>query len=360
MWSRWVQSQVTVPGHHEPDAFVSAVLRAACESGASVVLPAMDESIACLRPWRDVIEEHTALALANEPALAIATNKARTLETAAAAGLAVPVSVPICDEASLAAALDAIGFPAVVKPAVPWSRDNDAARAISKDVLSEAEALLLASEFWTSGVPCMLQEWVGGRREAVALFRAGRQVLAEFAYASERTWPVLGGCCVVRESIALPPDLRAAARDLADAIDLDGYCLAEFRRDRLGRPVLMEVNPRLTGSVELAVRSGVDFPLMTWLWAIGSPIARVSSYRIGTRMRWFAGDLRWLAETMRRQGRPDSVTRRKAVGMFLGDFCRPSAYDCVDLSDPGPVLAEVGLVMKGIWRGARSTGARRA
>ena len=48
-------------------------------------------------------------------------------------------------------------------------------------------------------------------------------------------------------------------------MDLDGCSVVEYRRDREGMPVLMEVNPRMAGSVGLAVTCGVDFPgLLRW------------------------------------------------------------------------------------------------
>ena len=50
----------------------------------------------------------------------------------------------------------------------------------------------------------------------------------------------------------MPSDSKAAAVSLIDAIDLEGYSHVEFRRDADGRPLLMEVNARLSGSIELA------------------------------------------------------------------------------------------------------------
>jgi hypothetical protein len=45
----------------------------------------------------------------------------------------------------------------------------------------------------------------------------------------------------------------------------------------------MEINPRLSASVEVAVRAGVDFPYLLYQWANGDPIDHVEYYRVG---RW--------------------------------------------------------------------------
>src|SRR5262249_57229778 len=96
--------------------------------------------------------------------------------------------------------------------------------------------------------------------------------------------------------------VRAAAR-LVDAMELEGYAEIEFRRDAAGRAALMEVNPRLSASVEIAVRAGVDFPLLLHRWASGASLAASNGYRVGLRMRWLGGDLRLLAEAAAHGGR---------------------------------------------------------
>ncbi len=59
---------------------------------------------------------------------------------------------------------------------------------------------------------------------------------------------------------------------LVKAIGLDGLCEVEFRRDLSNHPYLMEINARLAGTIENAVRAGVDFPLLLWQWATGQPV----------------------------------------------------------------------------------------
>jgi len=53
------------------------------------------------------------------------------------------------------------------------------------------------------------------------------------------------------------------------AMNLEGSAMVAFRRDRQGRPVLMEVNPRLRDSLALASAAGVNFPEMLYNWQIG-------------------------------------------------------------------------------------------
>jgi predicted ATP-grasp superfamily ATP-dependent carboligase len=339
--SRWSSSETLLPNYDDaPDDFAAGVLELVTSSRPALVVPSSDQSIACLRPWRSQIERHTKLAMGSEAALNIAVDKQATLALAKELGIAVPKMAIVESTDDIGPVMAEIGYPAVVKPRWSWVRDFGGERLISSAVLNEAEAFRAIGQLHKTGVPAIVQELLSGSREGLSLFRVGGEVVGEFAHVSVRTTPMLGGACAVRESISMPADLRAKAVSLLDAIGLEGYSQIEFRRDANGRPVLMEINPRLSGSVELASRSGVDFPSMIWQWASGSPVSGGTKYRSGVRLRWLTGDGRWLLETLRSSGRPDAVPAVRAIASFALDFTKRSGYDYFDITDPMPALAE--------------------
>src|SRR5581483_6399638 len=141
------------------------------------------------------------------------------------------------------------------------------------------------------------------------------------------------------------------------AIDLEGYSEVEFRRDRDGRAVLMEINARLSASVEIAVRAGIDYPLLVYRWATGESLGAPAAYRAGVRMRWLGGDIAWLAETWRSQGRPGVSTRGRALADFFGEFARRDRYDYVDRRDLKPAaIATAAAVARQFRRDHHSAG----
>jgi predicted ATP-grasp superfamily ATP-dependent carboligase len=188
----------------------------------------------------------------------------------------------------------------------------------------------------------IIQPWLCGDRQAVSLIYANGEVAVAFAQVAQRTDPPLGGNSVMRESIPLLPDIAGPAERLVRAMGLEGYSEIEFRRDARGVARLMEVNPRLSASVEVAVRSGVDFPLLLYQWARGVKLAPRRGYRTGVRMRWLGGDLRWLAKTRIQREEPDAIPFDSAISQFGRDFFRRTYYDYVDIRDPSPTLAAVG------------------
>ena len=91
----------------------------------------------------------------------------------------------------------------------------------------------------------------------------------------------------------------------------------------------MEINARLPGTLELAMRAGVNFPQYLWNWGSGAPLKPFEgSYKVGVRLRYLYGDIQWLQENLRRSGRPESVKPAKAVGMFSAEFFRGDARLC--------------------------------
>ncbi len=352
--SRWCAERAVVPDlDRGPDAYVDAILELVDGNRARVVLATHDGSIEALRARRDELERHTALALARESALATAIDKSRTLAVARELGIGVPRSIEAHDLSQARAAWREIGFPAVAKPLRSWAQKPGTGtghRLTSVVVTTADEAEAAAATLLESGGGIVLQEWLSGAREAVSFLYAGGRIRGRFAQVAHRMTPALGGSSVLRESVPLPADIASAAESIVRAIDLEGYSEVEFRRSREGRPLLMEINPRLSASVEIAVRAGVDFPLLLYKWAAGERLEDALDYRIGLCMRWLGGDVEWLREVAGSQGRPDIPPLGEAVATFARDFARPASYDYVDLGDPRPAVTAARTAVAGAAR----------
>jgi predicted ATP-grasp superfamily ATP-dependent carboligase len=321
-------------------AFIAAVIEFVRKHSPRVLLPTGDVTIGVLRPYRQQLAElGCVLALAPESVLEIANDKDRTLALAEQLGIAQPKSLRIGGVDDLAAAVEEFGFPFVLKPTVSWTEEMEE-HLFPVDVIDQAEAIEVTEQILKAGSGVLAQQWLPGRREGVTLFIAGDQVAASCGHIAHRTAPPLGGASVVRESIQ-PYDILDASVLLVKAMGLQGTCEVEFRRDAANRPLLMEVNARLAGTIENAVQAGIDFPLMVWRWAIGLEIEPVTSYRCGVRTRWLHGDLRWIRQNWHRAGRPDGMSHAGSIYTFFAEFAKTYHYDYFDRNDLMPFFAEL-------------------
>jgi predicted ATP-grasp superfamily ATP-dependent carboligase len=334
----------------DPAGYAAAVVAFVRDHGIRVVLPVSDASIALLAPHRFRFAELGCfLAVAADGALELANDKTRTLEIADKLGIDYPRSLPAANDEDLRAAAAQFGYPYILKPTVSWN-GIATERAVPVEVMNDAEGTEALGRYLASGCEVIAQQMATGDREGVSLFIADGEVLAYCGCLAHRTTPPMGGVSAMRESIPVSPQMLNAAISLAATIGVEGPSEVEFRRDASGRPLLMEINARLAGTLENAMHAGVDFPLMIWQWGSGQPVTPVRTYRTGVRTRWLAGDLRWLWDSVLRQGRPGSVTPARGLWTFTAEFFRTRHYDFVDRRDIRPALAEAwdtaGIVRK--------------
>ncbi len=332
MRTRHAAGRVALP---PPEAnfagYADAIVQLAADHPADAVIPSIDSSVAALHRRRIELAAHATPAIGSVEAVEIAISKPRTLDVAERLGIPAPRTIPGPTQDDVEAAANELGLPVVVKPEESWRDGESGGGERLGPVLVTfpsqlAEARLLA--------PAVVQSVAPGTRETVKLFRVGGEVVARFAMRVLRTWPPLGGSSVFRESIEPPRDALLFAEQLVDAIGLDGYSEVEFRRGADGEPLLMEVNPRLSQSVELAVRAGVDFPRMQLEWARGGRVDPVHDYRVGVRLGWLAGEARLLGDS------PAAVR----------DYARGAAIDGLDLRDPGPLAGAVAFTARSALR----------
>jgi predicted ATP-grasp superfamily ATP-dependent carboligase len=353
--SRWCQQSFYAPPYeHDPEPFLSYLIEVLNQNKVGVLITSSDDVVALIRQHRERFESRVSLALAKEPALGIVISKAQTLEIAQHLGIGIPREVKLGTVSEVEAALHEIGLPAVIKPIESWvwdARQQQGKRLVSKLVTTSDEARRAVEELTGCGVSVLFQQFLSGRREAVNLLYAQGRVYARFAQWAKRTHPPLGGVSVYRQSIAIPPDIGDQSERLVREIALEGYAEVEFRRDDAGKPYLMEINPRLSASIEVAVRAGVDFPYLLYQWARGEPISVVEGYREGVWMRFLGGDIMLTIESLKQRGRPGIPHPARTIFDFWSAFLTPTGWDYLAWRDPLPALTAT-KTFTGRWVGA--------
>ena len=340
--SRWCHQAFVCPADEGTDEYLQYLEQVLDRTGARVLITSSDATIALIRRHRKRLEQRVRIALAKESALAIAINKPHTLEIAKRLGIHIPGAIDVRTVSEVDVALREIGLPAVVKPVESWVGDeHHGARLASQLVTTPDEARRAVEELTRSGGATLFQQFLSGRRESLTFLYADGTIYARFAQWGKRTQPPLGGQSVLGQSIAMPPDIGDQAERLVREIDLEGISHIEFRRDSNGAPYLMEINPRLAASTELAIRSGVDFPYLLYQWASGEKIDTVTSYREGVWLRDLQNDLVATIATVKERGRPGMAPPTKAIFDFGASFFKPMHYYYFDRKDPLPAWSAV-------------------
>jgi predicted ATP-grasp superfamily ATP-dependent carboligase len=234
-------------------------------------------------------------------------------------------------------------WPAVVKPR--WSvqrTTSDALRLRVTYAHDENElARTLATMLERGASAALVQEYVAGEgRGAFGCYVDGTRV-ASFSHRRVREKPPSGGVSVVSESC--PPDeqMLASLDRLVAPLRWTGLAMGEFKYTTTGRRVLIEVNARPWGSIQLAIDCGVDFPsMLAEIGRLGRTYGPVT-YRTGWRLRWYLGDLDHSLLTLRNGAARSLRARAFALAKPFIFWTPRSSVETFRASDPMPFFEEV-------------------
>jgi len=349
--SRYCAQQIVYPSPYtDGDAFEAFLLDRVRRGDIDVLMPVTDVTTSLVCRHQDALRCHTRLAVPGLDAFNLVTDKATLVESAKRRGIPVPPTLIVNGRKALARAIDRVQFPAVVKPTrsriptptgwvpgrVEYARDAD-----------ELETLY-GERSYLASYPSLIQPRIVGPGVGFfGLFDRGR-LIARFAHRRLREKPPSGGVSVFRESVPIDERLERHAISLLGSIGWHGVAMMEYKQDRRsGECVLMEVNGRFWGSLQLAVDAGIDFPWLVAELAHERPVARVPGYRSGVRSRWLLGDLdHLLLRLFRRNAALDLVDDAPSRLRTCVDFLRfrqsDLHYEVLSREDMRPFLHELG------------------
>jgi len=335
----------------DADAAVEAILETTRRRSIDLVLPITDDIGLPLSAARDRFDGVARLALPEPDALAIAHDKARTLELAVRVGVPIPPTIAIETADNAAAAVADLGWPVVIKPQTSREhRDGGTVDAFEVSYAADEATLRARVEALHGRTGVLLQRWQPGEGHGVELLTHQGRLLAAFQHRRIREVPVTGGASSLRESVALDPVLLDHASRLLAELAWTGLAMVEFRLTSAG-PELMEINGRVWGSLPLAVRAGMDFPgRLADLLLDGPPpesTPPATDYRVGVRARNLRLDVAWIAGVATGRRRHPELPwpgRIRAAGAALSLLDPRIGDDLFVLDDMGPGLAQFAAI----------------
>ena len=340
--SRFAAATHRVPNpEHNPAAWALAIQNIAAGLPNSLLLPVTDASANAV--FQTQLHQRLEVALPDSEAFEQASDKYLFATQAAESGLLLPKTQLLEDLAAVRTLPDGFQYPVIVKARRSrfWYEDHWCFGGVHR-VENEAEFGRLADE---PGLKqgALLQEWLPGSGAGGFFLVERGKVLAEFAHRRLREKPPGGGVSVLCEAISLDSQLRAACHRYLARLNWHGVAMIEFREHPDGRLFAMELNPRLWGSLQLAIDAGVDFPsrLVNLFSDLPSPI--FSGYREGARLRWLFGDMDHLLILLRRPAlrRQLGVTSWQALTRFCRSFVDGTRSEICRGTDRGPFWCEL-------------------
>ena len=299
MWSRFCyKKEKCATAASNPESFGKGLEKAiAHTTNKPVILPMEDATLMWCSENRKKLSKKSYLLLPPIESLRIAENKMETMKYAIKHKIHCPKTFFPKTVKELKKILEKQELPDYVLK--PYSGSGSAGILY----WSEAQEVNL-EEHWQRFGPLIVQERIPKEGEGYGisiLMDQKSNVICYFGHRRLEQYPNSGGPSTQRIGFYQQQLIDESVR-LLKSLHWSGVAMVEWKENPLTKEfVLMEINPRFWGSLELAVRSGVNFPYLYYQVAKGRKVNPVTNYSTTTVCRWLIpGDiLRYLTKPKR-------------------------------------------------------------
>lgn len=313
-WSRYTSRRVICQtASTDPKAFGEALmneLKNPMYTSNPILFPMEDPTMMWLSENRKRVVKLADFIIPDEESLNIAEDKGKTMALAQKINIEHPKTFqPSNTQEAWKYIQSDIDTPFVIKPI---NGTGSAGIEYVTDVSHVSKKSI--ERRWEQYGPCIIQERIPEEGDALGvnmIYDNDSKLVGYFLHKRLQQYPNTGGPSTDRISIE-DKELLRDSRKILDSLSWKGVAMIEWKVDPVsGKKKLLEINPRFWGSLELATRSGIDFPILYSKLAQSKTIdARKTNYVVGTRCRWLIpGDiLRYI--TMKKSS-------RESIGTFL-------------------------------------------
>ncbi len=319
MHSRYVSRKLQQPSHERAADFKEWLREQDKLRNYTLIVPATETSLLGLRQLDENDPLRHKAVIPGDEALNIALDKEKTWRLAHQLGIPVPSGILISSMPEIGQVQQ---FPVVLKPTHSKVMVDGALRTLAVAVVKNESERQEQLRRWLPVTAVQQQEYVSGRGIGVEfLFNHGRKIW-HFAHERVHEYPLTGGASSYRRSITPPRAMLHDAEKLLTALNWHGVAMVEFKMNANDQYWLMEINPRLWGSLALSIDAGVDFPLGLLQIARGNEPALQPKYRVPYYTRDLRTDVDWLKCNLRADHQDPLLHTRSRAFSFL-ELLRP-------------------------------------
>ncbi len=331
----------------EPNKFIEFLEELAIKYRGSMILPASDASLSTISKNKKVLDNYYIVGCPEWDIVESLIDKKKTYLLAERAGIPIPKTAQPKSDSDLEECLNGIGFPCLVKPC--QSHLYFACFHTKMVLVNNREELIQAyHQAADLGLEVMIQEFIPGDDSNGVNYNSyfyDNQALVEFSARKIRNAPPqFGSPCVVYSKPI--PQVHENGRKLLTALGFYGYSCMEFKLDeRDGIYKLMEVNGRHNLSGRLAVKCGINFPVLHYRHLMFGEIPQQYSY---------VEDLYWIDLSRDVPYHlPAVFWGKKSLKSFLTPYFSKHVFAILDILDIRPFFVRSFNLVKDALRGKR-------
>lgn len=333
-----------VPSENVP-RFLEVILQFARANHFDLIMPVTDWTVIPLSKFRDSFQGMCRLALGPHAALEIAADKYRTVSLARDLQIPIPQTSLVQSLHELESLTSSSDFPVVVKDrfSARWEGDRAVLGSVSYAYNREDLRAKVGTRL-KQAADVLVQRFVPGSGIGFSALATERGVSLPFMWRRVRETDPRGSGSSASQSIPLDEGIRGSSSALIRHAGLQALCMVEFKIPRdSGPPVLMEINARPWGSMQLPISCGIDYPVALVHWLLEGKLPEHEfAYRVGITSRRLVGELTHLENTFRGAPRGWPLPYPNFLKTLLkvsNPWYPGMQYSDLSLTDPIPGLA---------------------
>ena len=334
-FSKFIKKRFVYPSpEKQPDQFINEMLRLVKKERYNMMVPIRDETTLLFSKYKDDLSRYTNIYLADYEIIKKLRDKGETVKIAQKCGVPVPKTY-FPEDMDVKEIKKSVEQPMLIRPRIS-SGSRGITYVDSPEKFDDAY-YQVKREY---GEP-MIQEYIshnGGHYSIGTLFNDNSEPIAVHTYKETKQYPISGGPAVNAISVKKEKWVDDMLQILRE-VGWKGPAHIDVLYDLSSNtPKLLEVNPRFWMTLNLSIRSGVDFPYLLYKLANGEMVEPVKSYQVGVKYRWvLPNEILWLLQT------PNKIKGIKEFFNFRKDN---TCYGVLSFKDPMPII---GTILQGFY-----------
>jgi len=255
-----------------------------------VLMPVHSEDTYLIAKYKESLSKHTTIPFHTYEAICEVNDKSRLMQVAQELEIPCPRTFIVKNLSDLRKISNVAKYPLVIKIRnSSGSQGVDYASSL-EELISKFLGIIKKYGLMETDYP-IIQEYVKGEGYGVSMLFNNGDLRAKCTHRRLREYPITGGPSTLRESVNHPA-MEKIARDLLGHYQWHGLAMVEFKlRDFDKKPVLIEVNPRMWGSINQSILAGVDFPNLLYKMALEGDVKPVFNHATGVFSRNILSDI---------------------------------------------------------------------
>jgi len=278
---------------NDADKSLEALREILLKDKYDVVIPMTDFSATLLSKNKEELQQYAAIAVNDWGVFQMAADKQNTMVACMENGIPCPYTLRDVETVEDIIQSD-IKYPFVIKPRIGYGSVG------FRRINNEGQLREVFDSAVASHGRMLVQEYIPQTdiqyKAEIFIDRKG-EVKSAIVFNKSRWYPIDGGSSTCNATVKRP-DIIESCIKLLKTIGYKGYGdvdLIQDPRDNVAK--IMEINPRITGSVKICFDAGIDFARQIVEYETGREVTEYADYELDRRLRCMHTDLLWFLQS---------------------------------------------------------------